>query len=77
MTLARLTLAQAAASAAVRGSDAGSQRTAVLAWHRDFGHLECDVAGMGHDLRTDLDEFFLEARQRPVLDPFRAGPASA
>ena len=36
-------------------------------WHRDFGHLECDVAGMGHDLRTDLDEFFLEARQpRPL-----------
>ena len=37
----------------------------------DFGHLEGDIAAMAHDLRADLDQLFLRARQRPVLDRLR------
>jgi hypothetical protein len=35
---------------------------------RDVGHLEGDVAAVADDLRADLDQLFLQARQRPVLD---------
>ena len=34
----------------------------------DLGHLECDVAAVVDDLRADLDQLLLQARQRPVLD---------
>jgi hypothetical protein len=37
----------------------------------DLGHLECDVAAVANDLRADLDEFLLQARQRLVLDRLR------
>ena len=33
----------------------------------DFGHLEGDITAVADDFRADLDEFFLQARQRPVL----------
>ena len=75
MTLARLMLAQA--QPRPQFADQMQDLSEQQSWHRDFGRLECDVVGMGYDLRADLDEFFLEARQRPVLDPFPAGPASA
>jgi phosphoglycolate phosphatase-like HAD superfamily hydrolase len=37
----------------------------------DPGHLERHVARMAHDLRADLDQLLLQARQRPV--PYRLG----
>ena len=33
----------------------------------DLGHLDCDIATVGHHLRADLDQLLLEARQRPIL----------
>src|SRR6516164_1430075 len=39
-----------------------------LPWDRDLGHLEGDMATVAHDLRTNLDQLLLQARQRPVLD---------
>jgi hypothetical protein len=38
----------------------------------DLCHLERDIAPVAHDLRANLDEFLLEARQRPGGDPDRA-----
>jgi hypothetical protein len=38
-----------------------------LPWDGDLGHLEGDIAAVAHDLRADLDELFLQARQRPIL----------
>ena len=43
--------------------------------HRDFGHLEDDVAPMAHDLGTDLLEFLPQAGQRPLLDRLRQSVA--
>jgi hypothetical protein len=37
----------------------------------DLGHLEGDIASMADDLRADLNQLFLQARQRPVLDRLR------
>ena len=37
----------------------------------DFGHLKRDIAAMADDLRADLDQLFLQARQRPLLDRLR------
>ena len=31
-------------------------------WLGYLGHLECDVAAVADDLRTDLDQFLLQAR---------------
>ena len=42
-----------------------------LQWDGDLGHLEGDVAAVTHDLRADLDQLLLQARQRPALDQFR------
>src|SRR5499427_1131251 len=42
-----------------------------LPWDGDLGHLEGDIAAVAHDLRADLDELPLQARQRPVLDRLR------
>jgi hypothetical protein len=36
--------------------------------HRDLGHLEDGVAGVAHDLGTDLDQLLPEAGQRPLRD---------
>ncbi len=33
----------------------------------DLGHLQGDIAPMAHDLRADLDQLLLKARQRPIL----------
>jgi hypothetical protein len=33
-------------------------------------HLEGDVAAVANDLRAELDQLFLKARQRPVLNRF-------
>jgi hypothetical protein len=37
-------------------------------WRTDLGHLKDDVAAVAHDFRADLDQLFLQARQRPILD---------
>ena len=37
----------------------------------DLGHLERDVTTVAHDLRANLDQPFLESRQRPVFDRLR------
>ena len=39
-----------------------------LPWGGDLGHLEGDIAPVADDLRANLDQLFLEARQRPILD---------
>ena len=36
--------------------------------YRDLGELEGHVAPMADDLRANLDQLFLQACQRPVLD---------
>ncbi len=41
--------------------------------NRDLGHPERDSARAAGDLRADLDQLFLERRQRPVLDRFGRG----
>ena len=40
-------------------------------WRTNLGHLECNVATRADDLRADLDQPFLESRQRAVFDRFR------
>src|SRR6266699_1167795 len=42
-----------------------------LPWDGDLGHLEGDIAAVAHDLRADLDQLLLQARQRPILDRLR------
>lgn len=37
----------------------------------DLRHLERDVTGVAHDPCADLDQLFLECRQRPILDRLR------
>jgi hypothetical protein len=37
----------------------------------DLGHLEGDITAVAHDLRANLDQLFLQARQRPILDRLR------
>jgi len=39
-----------------------------LPWNGDLGHLEDEIATVADDLRADLDQLLLQARQRPVLD---------
>ena len=34
-----------------------------LPWDSDLGHLEDDVTAVAHDLRADLDQLLLQARQ--------------
>jgi hypothetical protein len=38
-----------------------------LPWHRDFGHLEREIAAVAGDLGADLDELLAQAGQRPRL----------
>ena len=40
---------------------------------RDLGHLEGDIAAVADDLRADLDQLLLQARQRPILDRLGRG----
>jgi hypothetical protein len=42
-----------------------------LSRDRNLGHLEGNTAAVAHDLRADLDELLLQARQRPILDRLR------
>ena len=37
----------------------------------DLGHLKSDITAVAHDLRANLDQPFLESRQRPVFDRLR------
>ena len=67
--IGRLTLALVAAAVVVPRSAANL--LAHLPWEGHLDHLEGDVAAVAHDLRADLDQLFLQARQRPVLDRFR------
>ena len=46
-------------------------RPKEVSWNGDLGHLECDIAPVANDLRADLDELLLQARQRPILDRLR------
>ena len=34
----------------------------------DLGHLKRDVTTVVHDLRADLNQLLLQARQRPIFD---------
>ena len=61
-------LARAAAAAVVR--DQAENLLEHLQWDGDLGHLERDVVAVADDLRADLDQLLLQARQRPVLDRF-------
>ena len=38
---------------------------------RNLGHLKRDITTVAHDLRADLDQLFLQARQRPIPDRLR------
>ena len=67
MTIERLTLARVVAAAAVPRSAAES-RANICRRDGDLGHLEGDIAAVADDLRADLDQLLLQARQRPVLD---------
>ena len=51
-----------------RGRDQAQNLLEHLQWDGDLGHLERDVAAVADDLRTDLDQPLLQARQRPVPD---------
>ena len=42
----------------------------------NLSHLKRDTATVAHDLRADLDQLFLQACQRPVLDRLRFHQAS-
>jgi len=37
----------------------------------DLGYLEDSIAAVPYHLRADVDQFFLQARQRPILDWLR------
>ena len=37
----------------------------------DLGHLKGDITAVAHDLRANLDQPFLESRQRPIFDRLR------
>ena len=43
-------------------------------WHRDLGHLECDVARMGDDFGPDLHELLPERDQRPHVKSMVINP---
>ena len=34
----------------------------------DLGHLEDEIATLTDDLRANIDQFLLQARQQPVVD---------
>jgi hypothetical protein len=36
----------------------------------ELGRLKFDIGAVANDLRADLDELLLQARQQPVLDQF-------
>jgi hypothetical protein len=38
---------------------------------RNFGHLKCHAAAVADELRTDLDQLFPQARERPVRDCYQ------
>jgi hypothetical protein len=69
MIVERLKLALVAAEAAV--GDERQNLLEQLPWDGDLGDLEGDTASMADDLRADLNQLFLQARQRPVLDRLR------
>src|SRR6516225_11269962 len=66
MTIGRLMLVQAVASAAVLQSTAKSPGTFAGGWRPQPSGKQC--CGRGCDLGTDLDELLFQARQRPILD---------
>jgi hypothetical protein len=69
MTVERLMLSQAEAAAAALRSAANLLEQ--MPGNGDLGDLEGDTAAMADDLGADLDQFLLQARQRPVLDRLR------
>jgi hypothetical protein len=60
-TTERLTPTQDRVAAAVLRSAAGYREQSSR--NGDLGHLEGDITAVADDLRADLDEFFLQARQ--------------
>jgi hypothetical protein len=54
------------AAVEVRRSFVGCRRIDLWEWR--LSHVESDIAPVAHDLRADLDQLLLEARQRPILD---------
>ena len=66
MTRDRFTPAMDQVLGATRRSSAGFREQ--VPWDGNLGHLEGDIASVADDFRADLDQFFLEACQRPVFD---------
>jgi hypothetical protein len=62
-------LSQAEAAAAALRSAANLLEQ--MPGNGDLGDLKGDTAAMADDLGADLDQFLLQARQRPVLDRLR------
>jgi hypothetical protein len=52
-------------------SDRREQPAEQISRDGDLGHLKGDVTAVAHDLRANLDQLFLQARQRPILDRLR------
>ena len=64
-TIERLRLALVVAAAAAPQSAANLLEH--LPWNGDLGHLKGDIAAVADDRCADLDQFLLQARQRPVF----------
>ena len=65
------TLHAGAGSGGGRSSAISRRMSANRLWNGDLGHLEGDIAAVADDLRADLDQLLLQARQRPIFDRLR------
>jgi hypothetical protein len=67
----RITLSMQRAAAAVPRSSAECLQRDFWEWRLRPSDMKRDIAAMADDLRADLDQLFLQARQRPLLDRLR------
>jgi hypothetical protein len=65
-TIKRFTSIRLPVVAAIPRPAPGCRQTDFAGWR--LGHLECDIAPVADDLRTDLDQLLFQGRHRPVLD---------
>ena len=75
IAIERFMLALVAVAVVVR--DQAQNLLEHLPWDGDLGHLKGDIATVADDLRADLDQLLLQARQRPILRLALASPACA
>ena len=52
-------------------ADGGEHLFEDIAWHRDLGQMEGDLARMSHHTCPDFDQVTLDAGERPVGNLFR------